>query len=378
MSLPAIFFERLIDVSPDIIIAADCKGRITFYNDGAERTLGYDSSELLGRHVLTLYPSVDSARTMMKTMRSGETDQPGCVKNFETEIFAKSGEKIPIAVSGAIIHDESGAEVGSVGFIKDLREIRRRRELATAGELAVSLSHEINNPLESIANNLDLLSHFVEKRATDEEYVVEGDRLESICRDLARIQDTLDRVRTMVSSGKYGTRVYLPGCLMTDLRGETDEEATAEPQALAEGPVASNGLAGTRVLVVDDDLGICQSVRDLLVEEHCEVRTAKDGLEALRILESAPTDLVLSDVVMPDMDGHQLYKELQTRRPELPVVLMTAYNIDLAHVIKRSHLDGLEEKVVFKKPINPSKLKTILAEALKRSSAGRAARAAQD
>jgi PAS domain S-box-containing protein len=372
IALPKIYFERLLEISPDIVIAVDREGKIVFYNDGAERTLGYSEEELLGEDVVgKVYPDAETARAIMKAMRDSTTDGPDAVKNFETVVVDRSGERIPIAISGTIIRDDDGREVGSIGFAKDLREIRRRDQLATMGELAVSLAHEINNPLEAIGNNLDLVSKFLVSHSTDEEYVVEGERLEAIQRELEKIQGTLRRIQSMVTRGTYGTRVYLPGRLMTDLEADQSAAPTAGDDApTANGARDRDGesLQGVRVLVVDDDLGVCQSLRDLLTDEHCDVRMANGGLEALQVLERHSVDVVLSDVVMPDMDGYDLYMELKERRPETPVVLMTAYYFDKDHVIKRSRLEGLEQ-VIFKKPINPGRLKSILTDALKRGGA---------
>src|SRR4029077_5412861 len=109
----------------------------------------------------------------------------------------------------------------------------------------------------------------------------------------------------------------------------------APGERLAPGRVAHRDpdLAGVRILVVDDDLGICQSLRDLLTQEGCEVVVATGGREALTRLESMAIDLVLSDVVMPDLDGYQLFQEVRRRYTGLPVVLMTAFHFDKDHVI---------------------------------------------
>ena len=109
-------------------------------------------------------------------MRSGESGETGQVKNFETELVAKNGEHIPVAISGSMIYDEIGHELGSIGFLKDLREIRRRDQLATLGELAVGLAHRINNPLEVIFNNLEVLSKHLAQVLPDEDHVVEEER----------------------------------------------------------------------------------------------------------------------------------------------------------------------------------------------------------
>ena len=376
MSLPRIYFEKLLENSLDIVVAVDRSGSIVFYNDGARRTLGYTSEEVHEKPVTLLYPSREEAKRVMRAMRNDTHTERGRIKNFETIFTAKGGEQIPVAISGSIIYDESG-EAGSIGFAKDLRKIRRHDQLVTLGEIAVSLAHEINNPLEVITNTLELLEEFVERIADDEQMVIEGERFETIKRELAKIQTIVDRVQKMSEEGEYETRQYLPGTLMTDLRssdpappkdarpsapaGRTAvSTATVAPRSAGENGVPDASLAGLSVLVVDDDLGVCQSLAELLRYQGCEAGIAATAADALRVLAERRFDLVLSDVVMPDMDGYDLYMELKERSPELPVILMTGYLYDRDHVIKRSKLAGLDTRVLFKKPIDPERLKGII------------------
>jgi len=372
MSLPRIYFEKLLESSPDIVVAVDHQGAIVFYNDGARRTLGYASEEVLGKPVTLLYPTHDEAKRVMRALRAGaHGEEAGRIRNFETVFTARDGEHIPVAISGTIIRDESGSAVGSIGFAKDLREIRKRDRLITLGELAVSLAHEINNPLEVITNTMELLQAFVRKSATDEEMIVEGERFDAVEREIGKIHAIVNRVEELAAGEKYETRQYLPGTLMTDLR-RADERGpdTAPPSTAAGAPAQDVGasvrdrdaaLAGLQILVVDDDLGICQSLAELLRHQRCEVAIATSATQALTILARGTFDLVLSDVVMPDMDGYDLYMELRERHPTLPVILMTGYLYDHDHVIKRSKLAGLEPGVLYKKPIDPERLKRIIA-----------------
>ncbi|TMA56415.1 MAG: response regulator, partial [Deltaproteobacteria bacterium] len=350
-----VYFERLLESSLDIVIAVDREGQIIFYNDGAYKTLGYTSAEILGKQVTTVYPSLDEARAVKAAMRSGEFGgERGKVKNFETVLVAKSGERIPAAISGSLIYDETGAEIGSIGFLKDLRDIRRRDQLATLGELAVGLAHRVNNPLEVIFNNLDLLSKHLAQILSDEECVVQEERIESIQRELAKIRAIVSRIDEMAHGSHYDTTEYLHGSRMADLgREETLQQQRPEAKP------AARALAGLTILVVDDDLGVCYSLRDLLREEGCVVEVATNGLDALKVLARRKVDLVLSDVVMPDLDGYDLYMEVRERYRQTPVVLMTAYFYDKDHVIKRSRLEGLQE-VIFKKPVDPDRLKNII------------------
>jgi DNA-binding NtrC family response regulator len=128
----------------------------------------------------------------------------------------------------------------------------------------------------------------------------------------------------------------------------------------AGGNGAAPSISGLSILVVDDDLGVCQSLAELLRHQGCHVVIATSAAEALRATQSQRFDLVVSDVVMPDMDGYDLYMELKEREPTLPVILMTGYLYDRDHVIKRSKLAGLATGVLYKKPIDLERLKTII------------------
>lgn len=344
---PSHYLEKLVEASADIIVAVDRAGTIVFYNDGAEKNLGYAAAEVLGRHVTTIYPSLAEAHRVMEAMRSEDWGGPGKVKSFETVFVDRWGQPLPVAISGSILYDDAGLEIGSIGFAKDIREIRRRDRLATLGEVAVAVCHEINNPLEVILNQTELLGRFVRDTASDDRAVVEEGRVAAVRREVARIQQIINRLVEMSQGARYETREYFEGTQMADF----GTAAAQKPR---------HTLGGVRVLVVDDDLGVCQSVRDMLADDGCDVLTAGGGLEALRVLERTPVDVVVSDVVMPDLDGFDLYMEIK-RRGDTPVILMTAYYYDRDHVIKRSRLEGLQD-VLFKKPVNPDRLKALIRE----------------
>lgn len=354
MALPVQYFQKLVESCPDIIIAVDTHGTITFYNDGARQNLGFNYEEVLGKNVLEIYPNLDEARRVMAAMRADDAAGKGYVRNFETIFNTKRGEGIPVAISASITYDEQGREIGSIGFAKDLREIRRRDQLVTLGEIAVGLSHEINNSLEILVNQAEMLRSYVGRVASDEDYLVESERLDSLGSQIKKIQDITGRISQMVDEGEYGTKEYLDGKMMTDLH--VDHAANPCQRAM---PDARFPLSGVRVLIVDDDAGVCQSLKDVLEAERCCIETASSGVVAMKRLECEKFELVLSDVVMPDMDGYELYQTVKKQSPELPVVLMTAFNYDKDHIIKRSCLEGLQG-VIFKKPVNPAMLKKIL------------------
>lgn len=79
------------------------------------------------------------------------------------------------------------------------------------------------------------------------------------------------------------------------------------------------------VLIVEDDLSLREALCDTLELAGYSVAAATDGPAALETLARVPVGMVVSDVQMPQMDGHSLLKRIRSRHPDLPVVLMTAY-----------------------------------------------------
>ena len=346
MNLSKEDLERLIARSTDIVVATHRGGEVSYYNDGASRILGYAPGEILGQSVLRLYPSTEEAKRVMKAMRDEGFGGKGTVDGLQTSFRTKSGEDVPVAISGTLIYDASGNEDGTIGFAKDLSEILKKDQLATLGEVAVGLSHEINNPLAVIVNQLEMLERDVNELADETDVSVECERIDAMRREVGRISGILSRLGEMAEAETYETIDYVGPSRMIDLREHRD---------------VAPRLTGVRVLVVDDDLGICQSVSEILAAAGAEVSTANNGAEGLRAVESQPLDVVLSDVVMPEMDGYELYTAIRSSRPDLPVLMMTAFHYDRDHVIKRSRLEGLEG-VIFKKPVDPNRLIDVIVE----------------
>ena len=100
------------------------------------------------------------------------------------------------------------------------------------------------------------------------------------------------------------------------------------------------------VLVVDDEDVIVDALADTLEDEGYRVQRARDGREALALIEQIAPDLVLSDVRMPYIDGLTLVHRLRERGLPIPVVLMSAHYAgidlpDVAFVPKPFDLDQL-------------------------------------
>jgi two-component system response regulator HydG len=99
--------------------------------------------------------------------------------------------------------------------------------------------------------------------------------------------------------------------------------------------------AMARILVVDDEPAHRESLRRIFERAGHQVTLASDGEEAIRLLQATAVDVVLTDLVMPRVDGRMVLQAALTARPELDVVLMTAYgNVENAVAAMR---DGAKD-----------------------------------
>lgn len=80
-----------------------------------------------------------------------------------------------------------------------------------------------------------------------------------------------------------------------------------------------------RILIVDDDPGQRGLLAESLIAQGYDVQTASDGVEALETVENFTPDAVLTDLMMPRMDGFELLKQLRERAPAVPAIMLTAF-----------------------------------------------------
>jgi PAS domain S-box-containing protein len=138
-----------------------------------------------------------------------------------------------------------------------------------------------------------------------------------------------------------------------------------DPELINHPPLLPDGASGRlpRILVVDDDPRVRDSVGRLLMLEGILIAFAENGAEALALLRrDADFDLVLSDLAMPVLDGAALCRALTEAFPKLPVILMTGQAPALFP------LDDLPGKpIVLRKPIDQRALRVAIADAMARA-----------
>jgi DNA-binding NtrC family response regulator len=118
------------------------------------------------------------------------------------------------------------------------------------------------------------------------------------------------------------------------------------------------------ILLVEDDAASRYAFARLLRGEGYEVIEAGDGNEAVALLDGLPVDLVITDMVLPKINGLHLVSLIHARRPGIPIVLMSGYLSERAGKII---LDGSAD--FFQKPVRPSALVRTVKRLLPKSNA---------
>ena len=118
-----------------------------------------------------------------------------------------------------------------------------------------------------------------------------------------------------------------------------------------------------RVLVADDEAHIVRMVADKLTRAGLEVTQVRNGAEALEKAKAEKFDLIITDIVMPELDGYELTKQLKSdpQLKDIPVIMLTALGQDEDEIKGREV--GADEFIT--KPFSPRKLSEQIVQMIK-------------
>ncbi|HZY04879.1 MAG TPA: PAS domain S-box protein [Anaeromyxobacteraceae bacterium] len=217
--------ERLIDSSPDAVVACDLTGRVVLFNKAAEVLTGYTAAEAIAAlEASQLYvPGVP--RELVERMRGSGSGLR--VEGYRTEVIPKAGGRVPVLLAASLL-EEDGEEMAWVAILVDQREridvekrlataeekLKEREKQAMIAELAGAAAHELNQPLTSVMGYADLLRRRVppgDPSARPVEIIYrEAERMAEIVRKIGRIT-------------RYETTTYMGKVRIVDIDKATDE-----------------------------------------------------------------------------------------------------------------------------------------------------------
>ena len=119
---------------------------------------------------------------------------------------------------------------------------------------------------------------------------------------------------------------------------------------------------GARILIVDDEEIVIKSCLRILGGGNYHVEAAYDGREALRKIEENPYDVMILDVMMPNMGGLEVLHRVKETHPDMDVIMVTGLSkVDIVVQARR-----LGARDFISKPFEPDELKQVVQRALER------------
>ncbi|MCG8421364.1 MAG: PAS domain S-box protein [Proteobacteria bacterium] len=215
------FLEKLVDSTVDAIVAADMRGNVIIFNQGAERMFGYSARQVIGRiQVWELYAE-GVPKQVMRMLRSTQYGGVGRLEQTRREILNNQGDLVPVNMTASIIY-ENGREVATVGIFADLRDririeqrlLRAQEKLkltekqAVVAELAGAAAHELNQPLQAITSYAEMIQRQCSTKASYSRAIEEV--LPHVEVILVQAERMADIVKQIGQSTRYETTDY-PG-----------------------------------------------------------------------------------------------------------------------------------------------------------------------
>ena len=117
------------------------------------------------------------------------------------------------------------------------------------------------------------------------------------------------------------------------------------------------------ILIAEDDYDVCQLFKHVLLQKGYHVTTVSNGKEALDAMEKEQFDLLISDIMMPVMDGYELVHQMRETNETMPVLMITAK--DAFDDMQKGFLSGTDDYMV--KPINVNEMLLRVAALLRRT-----------
>jgi PAS domain S-box-containing protein len=212
-------YRRILESMEEGYYEVDVSGNLKFFNDAFHKIIGYSRKQLMGINYRKFTDRKDSSRVFHAFNKVYVSHKPS--KEFEWRIIRGDGEKRHLEASVSIVKGADGLPKGFRGIIRDVtdrniaeqslkkayEELKHTQsqlvqsgKLASIGELAAGVAHELNQPLMIIRGNAQLVKRFISKGNSTIEDLVK--QIEPIERNTKRMMNIIDHLRTFSRQSK--------------------------------------------------------------------------------------------------------------------------------------------------------------------------------
>ena len=185
-------YRSVLAANPDPVVVYDKEGKVIYFNMAFTRVFGWDLEECIHEKMDFFVPDQSwvETRMMIDKVKAGED-----FSGIESRRFTKQGKIVDVSLSAAVYRDAGGNFVGSIVNLRDITEKKRLRveairagHLASLGELAAGVAHEINNPISGVIGYAEVLKDKFEEQGQDDDIpkkiIKEGERIAEIVKNL--------------------------------------------------------------------------------------------------------------------------------------------------------------------------------------------------
>jgi two-component system sensor kinase FixL len=197
----------LLDATQDAVVAIDDRACIILFNRSAEQIFGWAHDEVIGQRVNMLMAEPYATQHddyLAHYEATGERRAIGRIRTVSAR--RRSGETFPIELS--VTELPGSAKVRYAALIRDIsekarlqRELMERERLAAVGMASAKFAHEVGNPINSIAMQVQLMQRRMQKQDAPDPRLVE--QVDTILEVLTRLQHLLDEFRSLSRRGSY-------------------------------------------------------------------------------------------------------------------------------------------------------------------------------
>jgi PAS domain S-box-containing protein len=278
---------QLIDTANAPIFGIDADGKVNEWNQQAEKVTGFKKDDVMGRDLVADFITddykVSVGEVLAKALAGAET------ANYEFPLFGQSGARVDVLLNSTTRRDASGQIVGVVGVGQDITELNQVRveqeserqkasaqiiqasKLATLGEMATSVAHELNQPLNVIRMAAGNSRQKISKGTADPEYLIE--KLNRIDGQTARAAAIIDHMRMFGRQAKEEPEAVDPRKMVTNALGLVGEQLRlAGIEIVTEFAENCPSILGHPILMEQVLLNLITNARDAMAERDGEAK----------------------------------------------------------------------------------------------------------